>query len=91
MGLLGITCDVQRVGQRPVDLLRRVQRLQCCHRSFLVEIVGSTVRARSSEAIDPLKKFAMVETSAEFYEGDTLLGVAKIGSRSPASSSAKAS
>jgi hypothetical protein len=53
------------------------------------------VRARSSEAIDPLKKSAMVETRGEFYDRGTSLEVARIvatiGSRSSAASSAKVS
>jgi hypothetical protein len=51
------------------------------------------VRARSREAIDPLKKFAMVETSAESYEEETSLGVARIfatsGVRASGDSAAK--
>jgi hypothetical protein len=93
--LLGVTCDVQRIRQRPVHLLGGVQRLQPCHRSSSSRRSSSTVRARSSEAIDLLKKLAMVETSGEFYERGTSLEaariVATIGSRSTVASSANAS
>jgi hypothetical protein len=52
-----------------------------------------TVRARSSEAINPLKKSAMVETRRDFYDRGIPLElawiVATIGSRSSAASSVK--
>ncbi|KGH48627.1 hypothetical protein IN07_01305 [Modestobacter caceresii] len=95
MHFLSVTRDVQYIGQRPVDLLRRVQRLQSCHRSSFVETAGCTVRARSSKAIGLLKKLAMVETSAESYERETSLGVARTfatsGVRASGDSTAKAS